>query len=113
MYDTRTMKVIQSIEAHSDDVVDLAFWRGLLVTASQDNTANIIDYSKGDDGILSTINLDKPLDKISVLNQQYISVSSDDNAFTIFDGEIADQAVVIDDLRQLTIGAMDGMIEGS
>ncbi|KAL7715529.1 WD domain containing protein [Entamoeba marina] len=90
-------------EVHSDDVIQLGLWRGLLVSASQDNLCCIIDYSKGNDGIVETINVGKPLSTLSLLNNQYLTLVSDDNAFVIYDGEVSKSVVCIDDLRPLIL----------
>ncbi|KAL7713915.1 WD domain containing protein [Entamoeba marina] len=104
-FDSRNMskELFVLDEVHSDDVIQLGLWRGLLVSASQDNLCCIIDYSKGNDGIVETINVGKPLSTLSLLNNQYLTLVSDDNAFVIYDGEVSKSVVCIDDLRPLIL----------
>ena len=90
--------------AHGDFITDVLFWRGLVVSCSQDGTCCIIDYTQGDDGIIDTINMEKPLNLITVYNDKYLSLVSDDNACLLYDGEKMENVFVIEDLRNVTIG---------
>ncbi|EDR28739.1 hypothetical protein EDI_341890 [Entamoeba dispar SAW760] len=102
-FDIRNMKVVCTInEAHCDDIVDVAFWRGLLVSASQDNLCCVIDYTQGNNGILETINVGKPLGLLGVASNKYLTIVSDDNAFVIYNGETSTLECQIDDLRTIT-----------
>ena len=88
--------------AHGDSITDVTFWRGLVVSCSQDQTCSIINYTQGNDGIIYTISNDKPLSLITVYNDKYLAVASSDNAYLLLDGETTDTVFSIEDLRTVT-----------
>ncbi|ELP92065.1 hypothetical protein EIN_379320 [Entamoeba invadens IP1] len=104
VFDLRKMQTLALItEAHSDDIVDIKFWNELIVTASQDSLSCFIDYTKGDDGIVHTVNMGKPISMVGVINKDLVSFTTDDSAFQIYAPNTEQTVSNVADLRVNTL----------
>ncbi|ELP93905.1 hypothetical protein EIN_178420 [Entamoeba invadens IP1] len=115
MIDKRKGVVIYKIdEAHSDNIISVNFLdEETVVTGSQDGLCCTLNFKNRNEGIIDTVNIERPISYVAILSSHHYAIQSDDNTFVLYNYNTKETEVQVDDFRLSFIQSTDLLVGSS